>query len=385
VYLTTLLKKELLVAQPSRTCIASRPRDAAAHAKMGDDDEPQDALLQGLMEQTFGPKDGADRGESVQRGLEEVARLSAARPDFVRRWLHETPSAEAPPAETERLCFRCGAGGAAATCAKCGVAVYCSRECQKVDWGKGGAFGGHKSLCERYKWLGREQRVPPEEHRTMVAELITRTKLYLCPFLVHHAEQGAPSSGFGFVQSECTLAELALPAPRDAWGRPLERPRSLVLMWMSLEEFPEYVAETGDTRAPPPELLAAAASSLCSRVPQLAAAHAATRRSRGRPPSGTGLASGPRAECARRGHVEERLWRRSPVPARSRRARRLFCEPGSNPRRGRVAAAGAHELRDVRRARGARGARAAHLPHPRRRVRWQACAAARPRRPVSSR
>ena len=218
---------------------------------MADDDEPQDAMLQGLMEQTFGPKDGADSGERMQRGLEEMARLSVARPDFVRRWLHETPPAEAPPANTERLCFRCGAGGAAATCAKCGVACYCSRECQKADWGKGGAFGGHKSLCERYKWLGREQRVPPEEHRTILTELITRTKLYVCPFFVHHAERSAPGSGFGFVQSECTLAELALPAPRDVWGQPLAQPRSLVIMWMSLEEFPEYVAETGDTRAHP--------------------------------------------------------------------------------------------------------------------------------------
>ena len=217
-------------------------------------------MLQGLMEQTFGPKDGADSGERMQRGLEEMARLSVARPDFVRRWLHETPPAEAPPANTERLCFRCGAGGAAATCAKCGVACYCSRECQKADWGKGGAFGGHKSLCERYKWLGREQRVPPEEHRTILTELITRTKLYVCPFFVHHAERSAPGSGFGFVQSECTLAELALPAPRDVWGRPLAQPRSLVIMWMSLEEFPEYVAETGDTRAPPAELLATAAA-----------------------------------------------------------------------------------------------------------------------------
>ena len=154
-------------------------------------------MLQGLMEQTFGPKDGADSGERMQRGLEEMARLSVARPDFVRRWLHETPPAEAPPANTERLCFRCGAGGAAATCAKCGVACYCSRECQKADWGKGGAFGGHKSLCERYKWLGREQRVPPEEHRTILTELITRTKLYVCPFFVHHAEQkpGTTESG----------------------------------------------------------------------------------------------------------------------------------------------------------------------------------------------
>ena len=238
------------------------------------EEEPQDAMMQGLMEQTFGPPDGPDRGERVQRGLEEVARLSDARPDFVRRWLHEAPpmaaETEPPPAETERLCFRCGTGGAAACCAKCGVAVYCSKECQKVDWGKGGSFGGHKSLCPRYKWLGREQRVPPEEHRTIVAELITRTKLYLCPFFVHHAEQSV-GSGFGFVQSECTLAELALPAPRDAWGRPLGRSRSLVLMWMSLDEFPEYVAETGDARAPPQELLAEAANTACA---QRATAHA---------------------------------------------------------------------------------------------------------------
>ena len=45
--------------------------DAAAAA------QPQDAILKGLMEQTFGPPDDEDRGERMQRGLEEVARHEA--------------------------------------------------------------------------------------------------------------------------------------------------------------------------------------------------------------------------------------------------------------------------------------------------------------------
>ena len=234
-------------------------------------DDALDPTLQALMEQNFGPPDGAQPDmDRVQRGLAEVARLSdpaegaaaAGAADATAavsdgeggmqiRWLHEAPPLAPEPPPTQPLpmasstaCFRCGASGATASCARCGVAAYCSKECQRSDWGKGGAFGGHKTLCARYKLLGRDMVVPVADRRAVVAELVARTRLYVCPFAVHHAEHSS-SPGFAFVQSECTLAELALPAPRDTHGRPLERPRSLHLMFMALGEYDEYLACMG--------------------------------------------------------------------------------------------------------------------------------------------
>lgn len=244
-----------------------------SRSKSKPDDDPLDPTLKALMEQNFGPADGAQPDmDRVQRGLAEIARLSDPAEGCATaatasaggatavsdgeggmqiRWLHEAPplAPEPPPSQplpmaSSTACFRCGAPGATASCARCGVAAYCNKECQRSDWGKGGAFGGHKLLCARYKLLGRDMAVPVASRRAIIAELVARTRLYVCPFSVHHAGHSS-SPGFAFVQSECTLAELALPAPRDTRGRPLERPRSLHLMFMALGEYDEYLACMG--------------------------------------------------------------------------------------------------------------------------------------------
>ena len=223
---------------------------------------PDDPTLHTLMEQTFGPPDGATEEDRLARGLEQVARLS--QPDGEAsevKWLHESPPLVQPPPDGEPRCFRCGAAGATASCVQCKVAIYCNKECQRLDWKSStGAFGGHKGLCARYKLLGRAMCVPAASQRALVSEVLGKARLYLCPFALHHAE--ASGGGFLFVQSECTLAELALPAPRDCHGSALTRPRSLVLQHMALEEYAEFCAHMGGAAqrqgAPSQECMAAA-------------------------------------------------------------------------------------------------------------------------------
>lgn len=215
-------------------------------------DDEIDPTLHGLMSEAFGPPEAdGDGGDRVERGLSAVEELS--RPEAAAvRWLHEARwPVEGLPELAERVCFACGAAAPKSNCASCGVAAYCGRDCQKADWGRRGAFGGHKSLCDGYRALGRAQALEPgAPSRAAVEALLASIRLYLCPFAVCHGPsgvaEGAPA-GFAFVQSPCTLAQLALPAPRDCAGRPLDEPRAVFLHFVTLAEFDTELA-TRDAR-----------------------------------------------------------------------------------------------------------------------------------------
>jgi hypothetical protein len=57
----------------------------------------------------------------------------------------------------ERMgCFFCESPGAANTCGRCKVAVYCNRDCQRNDWKK----DRHKHLCEVYCDNAKQEAVP---------------------------------------------------------------------------------------------------------------------------------------------------------------------------------------------------------------------------------
>ena len=47
-------------------------------------------------------------------------------------------------AKTHKYCFSCGCKALLSICSGCGCAGYCSRECQKTDWGA----GGHRYRCK---------------------------------------------------------------------------------------------------------------------------------------------------------------------------------------------------------------------------------------------
>ena len=225
--------------------------------------EPDDPTLTALMTESFGPPgslDNATDERRLERGLDALSDLSVSATGVV--WLHEEAHEAAEPLAEPRHCFACGAAAPPSHCAKCGVASYCNRDCQMTDWSakKGGRWGGHKGAqCEAYKKLGKEQRLATEAARREAVEaLLTRVRLYLCPFALAHGSGGvvagrggkraaskARPRGCCFFQIGCTLAQVALPAPRDCAGVALAPgERSALLHFVSLAEFEAEIADT---------------------------------------------------------------------------------------------------------------------------------------------
>jgi len=184
---------------------------------------PIDPTLKGLMEDAFGPASDGSRGDRMERGLEAAAGLADPERHVVQ-WLDEI--ADNPTADKlsdPRLCFCCGAEAPRSHCSRCGVASYCNKACQSSDWGNQGRWGGHKTLCSQYQQLGKAQAIAPDRRRAVLEATLARLRLYVCPFALCHGsggESGKPR-GCVFVQLGCSLATLALPAPRDCSGRVL--------------------------------------------------------------------------------------------------------------------------------------------------------------------
>lgn len=196
-----------------------------------------DPDIASLMEENFGPPDGA----GMERGMQIVTEMADANATPGQcRWLYESVGAHSTDQPTSgTLCFGCGSAAPTSRCAKCGVALYCSRACQVAHW-----KGGHKHDCGRYKLLGRQMAVPPSATHEVVEAMLARIRLYANPFAVCHAER-LGCRGLVLLQSERTLAELALPAPVDCCGRPLPAPRSLLLQFLPAEEFADLSAAGG--------------------------------------------------------------------------------------------------------------------------------------------
>lgn len=225
---------------------------AAADAALAN--APEDPTLTQLMHENFGPSadPAATDDRRIERGLDAVDTLSSpseAASGVV--WLHEEMAAKQSDALAEtRCCFTCGKPNPPASCAKCGVAAYCGRDCQMADWKKG-RWGGHKAQCAAYKCLGKEQKFADDAaRRAAVEKLLASIRLYLCPFALAHGsgaarKKKAPPKARGccFVQLGCTLSQAALPAPRDCAGVALpEGERALLLHFVSLAEFESDVA-----------------------------------------------------------------------------------------------------------------------------------------------
>jgi hypothetical protein len=138
------------------------------------------------------------------------------------------------------VCFHCGKSDVKLSqCAKCNVAGYCSRECQVKDW-KSGAGGGHKYSCQAYARAGVNMQIDKEEDKSLARkDVFTRIRFYACPFAVH--KEGILGKGFLFVQSDCTLAELSLPIPKNSSGRPLNNVRACLLHYLTVGEYDSEV------------------------------------------------------------------------------------------------------------------------------------------------
>ena len=216
-------------------------------SKMVEGNEDIDATFKGLMEDTFGPS-GEASDDRIQRGISHANALSEVSAANVE-WLCEVSHSLIPDRmEQPRLCFKCGKPEPGSTCGQCGVARYCDRQCQIADWSaKKGAWGGHKTHCGGYKALGMNQELAVSRQHEVVETLLAKARLYLCPFALCHGSGGGKGKprGLAFLQVGCSLATLALPAPRDCSGKLLNADeRTILVHFVSVEEFEAEVAAT---------------------------------------------------------------------------------------------------------------------------------------------
>jgi hypothetical protein len=142
-----------------------------------------------------------------------------------------------------RICFSCGkpqqqddaeTKADLSKCAKCQVAVYCSRECQVKDWKE----GRHKFACPSY--TRSLTCMDTDETKEQIRnEIFARIRFYACPYAVFKtAELG---NGFLFIQSDTTLKDLSIAIPKDSNGRTLTR--SIIMHFLTMGEYDAEVCK----------------------------------------------------------------------------------------------------------------------------------------------
>jgi hypothetical protein len=143
-------------------------------------------------------------------------------------------SYEASSNPPDTVCFSCGKppkmeSSGLSKCAKCGIASYCSRECQIKDWKE----GRHRLACPSYRRL---KKLALNNHVTQTIirnEIFGRIRFYACPYAIFKTQE--LGNGFLFVQSNNTLQDLSLHISKDTTGRILER--SVLMHFLTMGEF----------------------------------------------------------------------------------------------------------------------------------------------------
>jgi len=138
------------------------------------------------------------------------------------------------------VCFSCGNRPSSETsqklsiCSKCGVAAYCSRDCQLKDW----KTGRHKMACPSYARVAKNP-MCDRTKQTIRNELFQRIRFYVCPYAVFRtAELGR---GFLFLQTDRTLQDMSSYIPKDCTGHTITR--SVLLHFLTLGEFDSEVCK----------------------------------------------------------------------------------------------------------------------------------------------
>lgn len=142
------------------------------------------------------------------------------------------------------ICFGCSKQDTnLSRCSKCQVATYCSRECQLNNW-KSGPGGGHKFSCDAYKRVGGDMMIVfPDDKESARNDVFSRIRFYACPFAVYRSECVTKKRGFLFVQSDSTLAEMSLPIPILANGRPCRKSRCVLMHFLTVEEYKQELCK----------------------------------------------------------------------------------------------------------------------------------------------
>lgn len=167
------------------------------------------------------------------------------------RWLKTAELGYAEDANTKNIeqeeggaiCFGCGKEAKEENfpkCSKCEVASYCSRECQISNWKSGGDKVGHKHTCAAYKRVGDDMMIIFSDDKDMARQdVLSKIRFYAFPYAVYKASTAG--RGFLFVQSDSSLAVMSLPIPVMSNGRSCPQQRSVLLHWLTMEEYDKEV------------------------------------------------------------------------------------------------------------------------------------------------
>ena len=76
----------------------------------------------------------------------------------------------------------------------------------------------------------------PADKETARQDIFQRIRFYACPYYVYRSSV-AKKKGFLFIQSDSTLSEMSLPIPKLSNGLPITKPRSILLHFLTIEEY----------------------------------------------------------------------------------------------------------------------------------------------------
>lgn len=133
-------------------------------------------------------------------------------------------------------------------CKNCGM-IYCSRDCQVLDWKQ-----GHKGECSLFKKAhpseqtsasgapveGQgEDELTKEEKQHIIEKQLRRVRIYLCPFVASKTSLLGP--GFVFITSSSPIASWIGFKRRAVDGRMLSR--SFKMEFLTLDDFDSSIAD----------------------------------------------------------------------------------------------------------------------------------------------
>eukprot|EP00578_Thalassiosira_sp_NH16_P013931 CAMPEP_0181124788 /NCGR_PEP_ID=MMETSP1071-20121207/26678_1 /TAXON_ID=35127 /ORGANISM="Thalassiosira sp., Strain NH16" /LENGTH=306 /DNA_ID=CAMNT_0023210137 /DNA_START=136 /DNA_END=1057 /DNA_ORIENTATION=- len=210
-----------------------------------------------------------------------VADVSAAKTQTKFRWKKvielgyiESEAGNAANVENEEpVCFHCGKianeseSSKLSKCARCQVARIARgnakragmlslwKDCERIgiveafemrslssslvlvsNWKGGDGKVGHKFSCAAYKRVGDDMMIVfGDDKDSARQDILSRIRFYAYPYAVHKSQ--STGRGLLFVQSDSSLAVLSLPTPILSNGRRMTKQRSVLLHWLTMQEF----------------------------------------------------------------------------------------------------------------------------------------------------
>ena len=76
----------------------------------------------------------------------------------------------------------------------------------------------------------------PDDKESARQDVFQRIRFYACPYFVYKSES-RKERGLLFIQSDSTLAEMSLPIPILANGLPMEKTRSILMHFLTIDEY----------------------------------------------------------------------------------------------------------------------------------------------------